>query len=161
MPNIAALLKQEITRLSRKEVRAAVEPLKKQIATLRHDAAALKRANADLQRAVASLAKARNAEAPAATSAGGTSTGRMRITAKGIQALRSKLGLSADKLALLVGASGQSVYAWESGVQPRKAQAAKLIELRGLGKKEVASMLDKLAPPAKSGKKASKRRGGG
>ena len=32
MPNIASLLKDEITRLARKEIRAATEPMRKQLA---------------------------------------------------------------------------------------------------------------------------------
>src|SRR5687768_16306061 len=58
VPNIAALLKQEITRLSRKELRAAITPLKKQIASLRHEVATLKKERAELHRTVSGLAKA-------------------------------------------------------------------------------------------------------
>lgn len=147
MPNVASLLKQEITRLARKEVRAAVDPLKKQGAALRHEVAALKREQASLKRQVAILSKASKASFEREDE--GSSPGRERISAKGIRSMRSKLGLSAADLGTLVGASAQSVYAWEKGVAPRGAPRAKLIALRGKGKKEVKLLLAEVAPAAR------------
>jgi hypothetical protein len=43
VPNIAALLKSKITRISRKQVREETQPLKKAIAPYRSEIAALKR----------------------------------------------------------------------------------------------------------------------
>jgi transcriptional regulator with XRE-family HTH domain len=55
---------------------------------------------------------------------------------------RRRLGLSAAKLGLLVGASGQSIYQWETGkAQPRSKSLAAIVELRGIGKEEAASEL--------------------
>lgn len=141
MPNIAVLLKQEIARLAKKESRAATEPLRKQISTLRHDVAELKRQRVELQRMVASLTRGKGQvrEKAGASDAGAPQQGR--ITPAGIKTLRARLGLSAEALGTLVGATGQSVYGWEKGVKPRAAQVGKLIELRGKGKKEVRQLL--------------------
>lgn len=143
MANIGALLKEEIVRLAKKESRAAVSVLKKQVATLAQEVRSLKRDMAELQREVKALSKrsARISEIPGAADAAGTGTSRERMTGAGIKTLRKRLGLSAAQMGFLVEASGQSVYKWEDGVKPRKAQMSKLIELRGKGKKEVAALL--------------------
>jgi DNA-binding XRE family transcriptional regulator len=56
---------------------------------------------------------------------------------------RQRLGLSAADFGLLVGATGQSIYAWEAGkTKPQPATLAAIAALRGIGKREVE---DKLA----------------
>ncbi|MCZ6688314.1 MAG: hypothetical protein O7H41_01800, partial [Planctomycetota bacterium] len=57
MPNIAAVLREEIVRLARKEVRATVGPLKKRVAELTRSNAALKKTVPALEREVARLSK--------------------------------------------------------------------------------------------------------
>jgi predicted site-specific integrase-resolvase len=57
MPNIASILKNEIARIGRKEVRAESEPLKIASAQYRSTIAGLKRQVADLERQVRQLAK--------------------------------------------------------------------------------------------------------
>ena len=57
MPNIASVLKDEVVRLAKKEVRKEVEGLKKASAQYRSDIAALKRQVAALEKQNASLEK--------------------------------------------------------------------------------------------------------
>ena len=57
MPNIATALKDEITRVARKEIRSETNDLKKASARYRRDIAALKRENAALTKKVALLEK--------------------------------------------------------------------------------------------------------
>ena len=55
---------------------------------------------------------------------------------------RKRLGLSAADFGLLVGATGQSVYAWESGkAKPRSEALAAIAALRGIGKLEAEAGL--------------------
>jgi len=55
---------------------------------------------------------------------------------------RKRLGLSAADFGLLVGTTGQSVYAWESGkVKPRPEALAAIAALRGIGKLEAEARL--------------------
>ena len=49
MPNIAALLKSEITRVARKEIRAEIESLRKAVSAQRSAIAALKREIAEVR----------------------------------------------------------------------------------------------------------------
>ncbi len=72
MPNVAAVLKEEITRLARKEVKDEVGPLKKTVAEQRRTIAELKRQVAILGRNQAFLRKqdkARLSKAPQAAAA--------------------------------------------------------------------------------------------
>ncbi|MDY0748710.1 helix-turn-helix transcriptional regulator [Paucibacter sp. R3-3] len=58
---------------------------------------------------------------------------------------RQRLGLSAADFGLLVGTTGQSIYAWEQGrATPRPKNLAAIAALRGMGKREVAARLEEL-----------------
>lgn len=147
MPNFVSLLKEEIARLARKEVRAETEQLKKTVSTLRADAAALKRRVHNLEAELRKARKAQSNAAPAPTAETEAST--QRFSAKGLAANRRRLGLSADDFALLVGTTGQSIYAWEQGkTQPRGASVAAIAALRGVGKRETQQRLAELKAQA-------------
>jgi len=149
MPNIASVLKSEITRLARKEVRDGGDGLKKSVAAHRGEIARLKRRVSELEAMVKRLAKSQEATAkkakPAVSSVAieADSTG-LRFRAKGMAANRQRLGLSAADFGLLVGATGQSVYAWEAGKTKPKPGVLPAIALRGIGKREVEARLASL-----------------
>ena len=140
MPNIGALLKQEIARLARREVRAQVQATKKASTQYRRHIAALRRQIGTLERQVALLQR-RVPDKAAAAPAGGP-VQKMRFVAKGLKSQRARLGLSAADFGRLVGVSAQSVYNWESGkVRPRPDQITKLAQLRKVGKRQVMAFL--------------------
>jgi len=146
MPNIANLLKTEISRLARKESKAEIETLKKSVSAHRSEIAALKRQLRELEKRVSALAKGQRASRPAAAEPADEeeATG-LRFRAGGLASNRKRLGLSAADFGLLVGTTGQSIYAWESGrTQPRAKHLAAIAALRGVGKKEVAAQLEAL-----------------
>lgn len=140
MTNIATLLKREIARVARKEVRSQTTGLKKAVAAHRSEIAALKRRAGELEQQLRRLAKAR--AAPAAAVADTAPAKALRFTAKGFATQRRRLGLSAHDCGLLVGASGQSVYNWEDGkARPRAANLVAIAALRTMGKKQAARRL--------------------
>jgi DNA-binding transcriptional regulator YiaG len=143
MPNIGAVLKEEIARLSRREIRKQVEPLRKAAATHRRDIAALKHQLVALQRYANALAKhSGRAERDASSSA---PEPPLRFVAKGLRSLRTRLGLSAPNLAQLMCVSTQTIYNWEhKKANPRKEQLTKLAALRSLGKREAQARLEAL-----------------
>jgi DNA-binding transcriptional regulator YiaG len=146
MSNLASLLKSEIARVARKEVRNDTQGLKKAVAAYRTEIAALKRRAADLEQQLRRLAKVR--AAPAEDEAAATPKA-LRFTAKGLASQRKRLGLSAHDCGLLVGASGQSIYNWEDGsARPRPRNLQAIAALRTMGKKEAAARLAALQETA-------------
>jgi DNA-binding transcriptional regulator YiaG len=147
MPNIASLLKQEIARVARKEVRAQTESLKKAVTQYRSEIAALKRNAKVLEQQLRQLRKggSRAGASSEAADAGEEGGKKLRFRAKGFAEQRRRLGLSAQACGLLVGASGQSVYKWEQGkARPRASHLARIAELRTMGKREAAKRLEAL-----------------
>lgn len=150
MPNIASVLKAEVSRLARKELRSENEALKKALASQRTEIAGLKRRLLELERAMLRLAKIKSRES-ASRAVGSTArvteqeTESHRFRASGMAANRKRLGLSAADFGLLVGTTGQSVYAWEAGKsKPREKALAAIAGLRGIGKKEALERLQAL-----------------
>jgi DNA-binding transcriptional regulator YiaG len=147
MPNIASILKSEIARVARKEVRNETQGLKKAVTAYRAEIAALKRRTQALEQETLRLKKA--AGKPPAETASETSPQTLRFSAKGLASARQRLGLSAEDCGLLVGASAQSVYNWEKGgPRPRAKHLPAIAALRTLGKKEVAARLAALREAA-------------
>jgi DNA-binding transcriptional regulator YiaG len=145
MPNIAAVLKDEIARIARKEVRAQTEEFKKASAQYRTHIAALRRRIDELERQVKRASKASAGRGTAQAPEEDDSTPHRRFSATRLAAQRRKLGLSAADFATLIGVSGQSVYKWEHGeARPRARQLEAIAALRGLGKREVAARLEQL-----------------
>ncbi len=145
MPNIATVLKEEILRLARKEVRKQTQTLKKTSAQYRKDIAEMKRRLSELQRRIGPLQK----QVLKGVSAEATEpkTNGVRFTAKGLRSQRQRLGLSAAAYGKLVGVTGQTIYSWEHETsRPRREQVARLAAIRHLGKREAQT---RLAPPAR------------
>lgn len=137
MPNIAAVLKDEISRIARREVRRETAGLKKAATTYRSEIAELKRRARSLEQSLRRALRARTREEPPASD-----SPALRFRPKGLAALRARLGLSARECGLLLGVSGQSIYLWESGrARPSGRHLAALAALRKLGKREVATRL--------------------
>ena len=144
MPNMGALLKDEIVRLCRKELKQHVDPLRKASATHRREIAALKRQIALLERQNNVLSKRVATWDVGARERGPEASERpLRFVAKGLKSLRARLGLSAENCGRLLGVSGQSVYNWESGkTVPRREQLVTLASLRGMSKSEAVRRLE-------------------
>lgn len=158
MPDIASVLKDEIARLARKELRRETAALKKAVATYRTEIAALKRRIADLEKFAGrtdSRAAGRAAARLAGEQAGadaGESSKRHRFSAKRLKAMRERMGLSGPDFAALVGVSPQTIYNWEAETtRPREAQLAAIAAVRGLGKREVVRRLEARSAPAAAG----------
>jgi DNA-binding XRE family transcriptional regulator len=140
MPNIGTLLRDEISRLSRKEIRSQVDSTRKATTQHRRDISALKRQVAQLERQVTLLSR----RVPGAPTAAPPAPGepRVRFVAKGLRSQRVRLGLSASDFGRLLGVSAQSIYNWERGLaRPRAEQLAKLTALRAVGKREAGKQL--------------------
>lgn len=147
MPNIASVLKAEISRVARKEIRNEAAALKKAVATYRSDIAELKRRAKDLEANLRQLSKASARKGPAITL--DDSAQNLRFSAKGLASHRKRLNLSAADCGLLLGASDQSVYKWEDGnVRPRAKHLPAIAALRTLTKSSAADLVESLRKAA-------------
>ena len=143
MPNIAQVLKAEIERISKKALRAETTSLKKASAMYRSEIAALKRRAHELEQAIRALGKhaQKGQKATPAASAPDAKT-KTRFSPKSLASQRRRLGLSAEDIGRLVGASGQSVYNWEAGkARPRDSHLVAIAALRTLGRKAAVAHL--------------------
>src|SRR5438105_13789614 len=149
MPNVGALLKQEMARIARKESRAEIQATKKASTQHRRTIATLRRQVTDLQRQVLILQR-RVPDRPAARTSPVDAKG-LRFVAKGLKSQRNRLGLSATNYGKLVGVSAQSVYNWEQGnANPRPEQLKMIAAVRAMGKREAQA---RLRPSEKSMRK--------
>jgi len=134
MTNIASVLKSEISRIARREVRSEIDSLKKASAHYRAAIAQLRREVADLHKQLKRAGSAAAAEARVATN-GDTDTPR-RFSSTRLVSHRKKLGLSAAAYGKLVGMSGATIYLWEQGKsRPNDEQLQRLAAVRTLGKR--------------------------
>jgi DNA-binding transcriptional regulator YiaG len=142
MPNIITLLRSEISRIARRELRTEVDTLKKANTRYRSDIAALKRQITALEQQVRKLEKA-SAKATSTPTESPSPEGRAsRFSASGLKKLRERLELSAPTLASILGVSSQSVYNWEQGTsRPNKQLIGNIAILRKMGKREVQQRL--------------------
>lgn len=152
MANLASTLRDEISRLARKEIRQQVDPLKKTNAQLRRSVASLKSELADLQRTMRFLQtrEKRRLEAPPQPD----ENKAVRFSPNWLKADRKRLGLSAEDYGRLVGVSSVTIYSWESGKSKPSAQRlAAWAEVRGIGKREARQRLELLSDgePSKEG----------
>ena len=148
MPNVASLLKQEMARVARKEVRRETAAIKKAFAGYRSEIASLKRRVAETERQL--RAGARSASSTAATAANDESIPEgIRFSAKGLAGHRKRLGLSAGELGLLLGVSAQTIYNWERGkARPHRKVLPTLVALRTVGKRETMAHLEEVKKAA-------------
>ena len=140
MPNIAAVLKTEISRIARKEIRSETERLHQALSQYRRDVTALKRQVAALEKIAGRIAK--TSARPEAVADAAPAAPALRFSASRLAAQRKRLELSAEAFGQLIGVSGQSIYKWESGkARPRQKQLQAIAATRKLSKQEAAAKL--------------------
>ncbi len=144
MPNLQSVLRQEIQRLARREVRSELEATKKAVAQHRREIAELKRRNAALERTVSYLQSRESKRLKARPSRAKPPQGT-RFSVRSLQAQRRTSGLSQEDYASLVGVSISTLYNWQSGsTKPSGKHLARLVSLRGIGMREAKNRLELL-----------------
>jgi DNA-binding transcriptional regulator YiaG len=146
MPNIAKVLREEIQRLAKKQVKAQVRPLrrdtvrlKKSVADLRRQIAALNRASRELVKKVTPVVAIKETEEATEKAA------KPRPTSKSLKNLRARLGLTQAQFGKLLGVSGQAVVQWasrEGRIRMRKRTLAALAGVQTIGKREAWRRLE-------------------
>ena len=146
MPDLNKPIREEITRLTRKELKDALQNQKKTNIALKKSLAAVKAECAELSREVKAIQKL----LPKATSVekapevADDKLKRFRPTSKMVKQLRAKLGLSQENFGKLLNVSLSCVRAWErkeGPLQLRGETKASLFAIRTLGKREAQARL--------------------
>jgi DNA-binding transcriptional regulator YiaG len=168
---LESIIKSEIQRLAKREIRSTFIPLRREVRAMRLRLSALSKTFSILNRlAKEQLQKALKKELEATPEELKAS----RLTPDRIQRLRKKLGISMRELGVLTGVGLSSVAMWERGkFRPRGEKKAALVALRKMRKREVKKLLaekaetkvkDKGKRPGvknrgkKPGKRAARRR---
>jgi len=145
MPNVAKVLKDEISRIARKESRTAIIPLTKQVRELRQTLNQQKRQLAQLGKTLKVPAPARKAFPSAGKPSPEETTRSIRMTPASVRRLRGKLKLSQRQFGLLLEVTANTVLRWEAGqIAPRQANKNTFAQLRKLGVREVRKRLEEL-----------------
>jgi len=157
VPNLAGVLKGEIRRLARKEVRASVKPLRKLVTALRRRIAEQRRLMVEMERAAKrSIASARKTVAVASEDP------QIRFSPQWVKAHRKKLGMSRRVYAKLVGVSAQSIFGWETGrTRPRRRALESWRRMRSMGKRDLKALPGAAKPGRRGRRGEGDRRGRG
>ena len=153
MPSIAVVLKDEICRLARREIRASTSSIKNAVFQFRRDIAQLKRLVRQLQKELhfLKIQERKRFDRPAVMETEADNLQGVRYSARSVRAQRKRLRLSAADYGKLVGVSGLTVYNWEHGqARPTKARLLALVAARDLGRREARAKLEMLKAGAKN-----------
>lgn len=140
MPDVAQVLKAEITRLARKEAVSACRQLRKQVQELKETTRSQRQRLDQLEK---ELARAQSG-APIHKMKTGEEEAdkKVRITPGSIKRHRLRLKLSQREMGKLLGVSTNTVVQWEAGKSgPRGSRRDELAKLRQLGRRQVKELL--------------------
>jgi DNA-binding transcriptional regulator YiaG len=140
MAKLESIIKSEIQRLAKHEVRSVYRPLRKEVWGLKLKISNLIKNFTVLDRMAKGLAKTKSTEPKLEASP--EEVKASRLTPERIAGLRKKLGISQRELGLLVGATTGAVLSWEKGkFKPQREKKAALVALRKLRKRDVKKIL--------------------
>ncbi len=141
MANLAVVLKDEIRRLARKELKSHLGTTRQAVGRYRREIAELKRQLQAQAKKIARLER-RGGQTSDEQPAVDMADEAIRFSAKSVRSQRRRLGLSAADYGKLIGVSGLTIYNWEQGkTRPRQSQLAALVAARGIGKREALARL--------------------
>ena len=143
MPNIATLLKEEISKIARKEVQDQVGELKQTVREQRDAIARLEKQIGSAKAATKS-ADAKPAAKVRKPAGIGDRRKQRRIAPNTIKKHRKRLKLSQAELGEILNVSTNTVLRWEAGTsKPRRKHLPGLDELRTISMRELKKKLSK------------------
>ena len=142
MGKVETIIKSEIVRLSKREMRKVSVPLGRDIRLLKSTVSQIRKAVLVLQRFVAQKQKELpkreiRLEAPP------EEIKNARFSPALIQSLRKRLGITQKELAILAGVTVGAAHLWETGkFLPSGEKRGAIVALRKLRRREVRELLD-------------------
>ena len=167
MGKLESIIKSEIQRLAKREVRATFLPIRHEVWGMKLKLSNLLKRFTVLDRLAKEISKTKITEPK--LDASPEEVRASRLTPERIANLRKKLGISQRELGILTGASLGAVLSWEKGrFKPRGEKKAALVALRKVRKRDVRKMLaekpvetKREEPPKKSSKRTKEKKGFG
>lgn len=154
MAKIESIIKAEIQRLAKREIRSKFLPLRREVWGMKLKLSNLLKGFNILNRWAKEISKAKSTEFKLEASPDEVKASR--FSSKRIRGLRKKLGVSQRELGILIGVTTGAVAMWEKGkFRPKVDKKAALVALRKLGKRDVKKLLDEKAG-SKGGAKEKK-----
>jgi DNA-binding transcriptional regulator YiaG len=145
MSNIAKVLKSEISRLSRKEIRATVTPFVKQLRDLKRVIRAQNQRLQELERALAGKVDKQDTGQIQPELVKDKPSQRIRTSPESIKRHRKRLKLSQKDFGLLLGVSTLTVSKWETGhAKPRGRNKEAFALVRQMRPREARARLEKI-----------------
>jgi len=164
MAKLESIIKSEIQRLAKHEVRSVFLPLRRDVWGLKLKLSNLIKSFTVLDRLAKEASKSKSTEPKLEASQ--EEVRASRLTPERIAGLRKKLGISQREMGVLTGASLGAVASWEKGkFKPQGEKKAALVALRKLRKRDVKKMLaekpvetKREEPPKKSSKRTNEKK---
>lgn len=157
MSNFAKAIKDEITRLAKREVRRAYRPLNDRLRQLSRTVSAQEKKIAGFEKLVAKQEKEIRQAAPVPEAAPLEEVKKSRISPRLVKIQRKRLQLTQHQFADLLSVSVAAVRSWEQGrAMPKADTMATFIAVRKLKPEEVWDRLE-ITPPVKKKARKTKR----
>ena len=167
MGKLEGMIKSEIVRLAKREVRKISVPLGRDVWSLKSTVSQLRKAVLVLERFSAQRQKELGKER-VPLEATPEEVKVSRFSPRLIRSLRKHLGITQKELALLAGVTVGAVHQWESGMfKPGDKKKVVLVAIRKLGRREVRKLVEERGaemvkkdvrkPRGKRTKRASRR----
>jgi DNA-binding transcriptional regulator YiaG len=141
MGKLEGIVKSEIVRLAKREIRKVSLPLGRDVWSLKSAVSQLRKTVLTLERlAVEQQKELRRGkmglEAPP------EEVKKSRFSPRLIRRLRQRLGITQKEMAMLTGVTVGAIYQWEKGIfEPRGQKKGMLVALRKLGRRDVRRLL--------------------
>ncbi len=142
MGKFEGIMKSEIVRLAKREIRKTLVPLGRDVRLLKSTVSQLRKAVLPLQRLAAQQQKELE-KRKVPLEATGEEVKKSRFSPRLIRSLRRHLGISQKELSILSGVTVGAVHMWESGkFRPKDEKKAVIVGLRKLGRRDVRKLLE-------------------
>ena len=163
MGKLEGIIKEEIIRLAKREMKMKFVPLRRDVRSLKITVSQLRKSMEGLHRLVGQQEKQMGPKPVAEVTR--EDMKKARISPRLIKSLRKHLGVSQRELAKLAGVTVGAVFQWEKGkFGPREDKKKILVGLRKLGRQEAKRLLGEKKEEAAAekkrdtGKKRSRRK---
>jgi DNA-binding transcriptional regulator YiaG len=142
MGKLEGIIKSEIVRLAKREIRKISVPLGKDVRLLKNTVSQLRKTVLALER-FAARQESELRKGKILLEATPEEVKGSRFSSRLIRSLRKHLGITQKELAILAGVTVGAIHQWESGIfVPRAQKKSVLVALRKLGRREVRKLLE-------------------